>query len=244
LRVDGADARGADPEPAAQSVALGRADPGSIVAAVRRPSAAGVAVYSSDDDGDTWTARGVAPDGDPAAVAILGSRIAVASRVDDLLLLSDDDGATFSARALPQVDPLDSEPVDVLLHGARIYVSVAQTGFGPSVYASDDAGVSFTLVPLATTAHFNSIFDDGGVLYALGSSFLYRSDDGGDSWTYQGIGASSLVRSTRGLVTETQMSIDDGANWVSLEHGGRRADLLPDGSVAISGFDGFFLVPP
>jgi photosystem II stability/assembly factor-like uncharacterized protein len=151
-------------------------------------------VRRSTDGGDTWeTINGAIPNRDVHNLAIAPGRPStVFVVVSDDVFISRDDGATWKSIGVPEKFPW-GYPRGIRIHPENpdvVFLTIGDTFLGRvgSVMRSTDAGSSWEELPLpvqpnsamwvvnveppkAQTVYAGSIF-----------GYLYRSDDGGNSW--------------------------------------------------------------
>jgi hypothetical protein len=171
------------------------------------PSSLGL--ISSDDAGASWEPVSLLGEADLHAIVPAGDRLYAADASASRLLVSDDDGRTWSTRAAVELMALAVDPevparlVGVTYDGTAVASSDAGSTFEPMGGASFTS-VVWTTAPVAADAN-GRVFElrdraweqigevgtpeptlgtDGEVLAAAGSDGrLLFSDDGGRTWT-------------------------------------------------------------
>lgn len=171
------------------------------------PSSLGL--ISSDDAGATWEPVSLLGEADLHAIVPAGDRLYAADATASRLLVSDDDGRTWSTRAAVELMALAADPQDparlvgVTYDGTAVASNDAGASFEP-VGGASFTGVVWTTVPIAADVD-GRVFElrgsaweqvgqvgeveptlgtDGQLLVAaLTDGRLRFSDDGGRTWT-------------------------------------------------------------
>ena len=152
-------------------------------------------VRHSRDGGDTWeTINGAIPNPDVHNVAVAaGPPKTVVVVVNNEVYTSDDEGANWNSIGIRQVFPM-TYPRGIMVqpgHPNVIFVTIGDSTPGRigTVMRSKDTGKTWESLPLPVEPNtamwvVNTHHTDPQVVFA-GSryGYLYRSDDGGDSWT-------------------------------------------------------------
>ena len=203
-------------------------------------------LYRSTDAGLTWTAvssfpGGLTSTGTPIVFAANGALAWAVGSPALPLLRSDDGGASWTA---PAASGLIGSIYSLSVDAADAQVLYAATSDG--AFRSSDAGGSFTPIPVAQ--YVSAIDASGttpGTLIATASgpgvqiNNLWRSVDGGTTWTGPGNEQYTLVEYVPGVAgkayatTTTErlhVTLDDGATWTDL-------GPLPNGRVHGFAFD-------
>lgn len=168
-------------------------------------------------------------------VTVRGTRVALTQQLATggaQLLTSDDDGASFRRAWTSStyfIDTIDYSPINSSL----IYATARDRLGYPWILRSEDSGASLapttaTPLPMTTASFIAAVdgLDDRRVLFrgffSDGSSFLARSDDGGDSLRTLTTSEGSMVgaAATNGFDTVWSMAAGDGARLRRSDDGG------------------------
>jgi len=185
--------------------------------------------FRSDDDGATWTPAWQGASGICGGEAVLGvgERLFVGN--DPLALTApglqwtDDGGATWSASAGPS---LPSGTAALLHHQDVLYAALRSQVRG--VAASTDGGMTFGPIGAGFTSStvLNCLAAQDGLLVAGAWEGLYRSADGGATWTHQAqpgpVNALAVLDDTlyAGLYPGgVARSTDGGLTWTLVNDG-------------------------
>ena len=160
---------------------------GTVFASVQSPPA----VYRSTDSGQSWTqlpAIAAGQFGNPVSALVIGSNGAIVAATSQGLLLSADNGDTWSAGAKPGV--FQSQELAIAPNNPSIVYLIGEKG----LQRSSDGGQTFSLVlPSVTSNYLGAVAVDPrnpANVYAAATVFpantnnvLYRSTDAGQTWT-------------------------------------------------------------
>ena len=131
-------------------------------------------LFKSSDSGVSWVGKGVLPPGITSVGDIqwVGTRMALATTQG--AFISDDDGATFAPRSEP-IAGTQYADLDVLNPSRLIIATTSGAG-----YTSDDFA---NWTPRDTRMIRQFFRTPDGSLMGYSSTYLYSSDDEGDTWT-------------------------------------------------------------
>ncbi len=211
-------------------------------------------ILISSDGGSSWRHARVPTRTMLTAVTFTDETTGFAVGHDSVILRTTDAGETWER---VHWAPEDEAPLfDVWFADASTGVAIGAYG---SHFITDDGGATWVFEPLGDTDwHLHQIAraDDGRLYIAAEAGNIYRSDDGGDTWTelvspyegsYFGVlplgGETVLVFGLRGHLYRSE---DAGESWeeiptgtVALLDAGVR---LADGTVLVAGLAGTVLV--
>lgn len=210
-------------------------------------------ILRSRDEGETWSQCDVPSRALLTGVYLHDERLGWAVGHDETILRTRDGGATWElVHSAPETErPL----LDVLFRDAEHGFAVGAYG---AFLVTEDGGASWTERPIGDDDfHLNQIAAaaDGGLYLAAEAGHLYRSDDGGESWSelaspYSGSFFGVLPLSDGGLLVlglrgHLYRSDDRGATWRRLESG-TEATLMAGverggGEVVVAGLAGVLL---
>jgi photosystem II stability/assembly factor-like uncharacterized protein len=211
-------------------------------------------ILISTDAGASWQQVDVPTRALLTGVAFTSQEVGIAVGHDSVILRTFDGGATWSR---VHWAPEDEAPFfDVWFTDADNGVAIGAYG---SHFRTTDGGVTWDFEPIGDTDwHLHEIArSDNGKLYlAAEAGFVYRSDDGGATWTelpspYEGSffgvlpldGDSVLLYGLRGHLFRSD---DAGETWAELDTGTvamlTNGIRLADGTIVIVGLGGTVLV--
>ena len=210
-------------------------------------------VLTSTDGGDSWRQSEVPTRSMLTAVTFHDDHLGWAVGHDSAILRTEDGGVTWR---LVNWAPEEEAPFfDVWFADADNGIAVGAYG---SFYRTVDGGESWDFEPIGDAdwhLHHIAQAEDGTLYMAAEAGVIYRSDDGGSTWSelpspYEGSffgvlplgGDAALVYGLRGHLFRTE---DRGENWTGIDTGtvamltsGAR---LADGTVVIAGLGGTVL---
>lgn len=146
-------------------------------------------IYSSDDDGRTWSGGAVAGATDFVAVHAAGSQLLVAAR--KAVYVSSDGGAQWEKSTLPKEI---TAIFDIASDGKALFIAARE-----GAYRSDDNGMKWELLRRLPVNHLSSLTYDAAsntlVTTSHNSKDLYASTDSGKNW--KKVSAGWLLRSVQ-----------------------------------------------
>lgn len=211
-------------------------------------------ILISRDNGATWQQADVPTRSTLTGVAFQSPQVGVAVGHDAVIVRTTDGGATWKR---VHWAPEDEAPLlDVIFLGGNRGLAIGAYG---SSLLTTDGGATWQDSPVSDDdRHLNQIAGSvaGGLYIAAESGNVYRSDDGGTSWTalttqYEGsfFGVLPLENDAVllfGLRGHLYRSEDRGASWTPVETGTvamlNSGVRLPDGRIVIVGLGGVVLV--
>jgi photosystem II stability/assembly factor-like uncharacterized protein len=164
------------------------------------------AVYRTTDGGDTWTPTSVAGAISTLVLNPQNPSIVYAGAESDAgfgyypgaFSRSDDGGSTFSDLTPESFGGARAAAVDPM-QGSTVYLATMSSYYGvgvPGVVRSEDSGVSFGPPGDGLPDDVRSLVVNprvSGTIYAGTGSGVYRSSDGGRSWTAFGLAGIPIV---------------------------------------------------
>jgi photosystem II stability/assembly factor-like uncharacterized protein len=211
-------------------------------------------ILISSDNGASWQQAEVPTRANLTGVFFHDSKQGWVVGHDSVILRTADGGVTWER---VHWAPEDEAPFfDVWFSDATNGIAIGAYG---SYYTTADGGTSWQFEPIGDTDwHLHQIArDDSGRLYmAAEAGFVYRSDDGGETWAelpspYEGsfFGVLPLEKDTLllfGLRGHLFRSEDAGETWTEVDTGTvamlTSGLLLPDGRIVVTGLGGTLLV--
>lgn len=234
---------------AARSLLLDGAVRGALVVVVGERGH----ILVSRDDGETWSQSEVPTKTMLTGIWMHDERLGWAVGHDETILLTSDGGATWE---LVRSDPEAERPLlDVWFRDDRHGFAVGAYG---AFLVTEDGGATWTERPIGEDDfHLNQIAAaaDGRLYLAAEAGHLYRSDDGGASWSaleapYGGSFFGVLPLADGGLLAfglrgHLFRSEDRGASWQRLDIGTEATLMagveLDGGRVLLAGLAGTVL---
>jgi len=191
-------------------------------------------VYTSSDGGVTWTERAVS--GTALAGSSGGDKMIVAAK-GGYIYTSSNSGIDWTMQTLS--GERDWKTVTCSSDGTIIAAAVS----GGYIYTSSDGGVNWTEQTLSGERDWTglTISDDGSLIIAASDTGIYKSSDGGASWTlsksgiFNGIDASNngekiAAAQKSGYI---QISENSGTDWSKKESVGERKWI--DALISVNG---------
>lgn len=198
-----------------------------------------VRLFQSSDGGDVWQAASRWPTGDvlPQAHRLLAPAVdpqyiywASAGQI----LFSSDGGRSWQSVGLLPAAALDGG--DSLLAVDAELPAVLYASGGSGVWRSQDQGQTWEpagdLPPLAEVSSLATAQERSGLVFAGSRALVFRSADGGDSWTATALpGAWGLIRVllVDPRVGETAFALDDQGQVFRSDDAGNRWQLIGPG---------------
>ena len=139
-------------------------------------------IYTSDDDGLTWTARTSGTTKTLEVVVYDGTRFVAAG--DDGVLLESADGVGWTP--LPSVA---APNLQGLAYGDGVYVAAATNG---EVLVSSDGGASWSSWDSGAAWLYDVAYGNGTFVVVGANGYVLTSNDQGAHWTLRVVGADSL----------------------------------------------------
>ncbi|MEZ4972673.1 MAG: T9SS type A sorting domain-containing protein [Cyclobacteriaceae bacterium] len=202
-------------------------------------------LFKTIDSGENWTKLNTGQTGYVRLLYSFGSSVYISTFDYDNLLISNDEGGSWS-------NADDSAPLylDGMINVLEGCCDNLYAWNDSEVYKSTDAGFSWSSLSTGLPASIRAVTILGTDLFAATTSGIYRSIDGGTSWNAVNNGLSALhglaVWTANGLVFASVLNgssfdlfvtSDNGSNWVPADSGlgNQRANSISNGQSDGSG---------
>ncbi len=229
-----------------RDIAIDSTNPNNVYIITKSPNG----LFWTNNGGSSWSSFAAGTNfGEGVAVALNPSNGDVYAAVGNTLLKSVDDGASWSTLSVTSVGQM-------FFRDNKLYIA----GVEGKVYISSNGGSSFssgTVIASGTGSLWDVAADSNGIIYAVSednnqtSGQLWRSADGGNTWTDMAISSKGVTsvpfkiavnpsnNSHLVLISESgtnYQSQDGGSSWSAISASGVMAHFDATGRLYIGGY--------